>query len=156
MIQVDKQGLPTFIWDIHVCNVISQISSHEVKCEDKWYEVWNMKRFKIWKWIHLGVSKKDPSLLFHFHVLNFCKYWSNVGLTKIQMSIKFSKKSKKWKTCAHCLIIYNRCVGNLFGWFRQDWKKTCLEMRPFTLPLELFLSTFWHDLLKTYTNIIQT
>ena len=46
MIQVDKQGLPTFIRGIHVCNVISQISSHEVKCEDKWYEVWNMKRFK--------------------------------------------------------------------------------------------------------------
>ena len=44
-IQVDKQGLHRFRQDIHVCHVISQISSHEVKCEDKWYGVWNMKRF---------------------------------------------------------------------------------------------------------------
>ena len=32
-----------------------------------------------------GVTKKDPSLVFHFHVLNLLYCWSKLGLTKIQM-----------------------------------------------------------------------
>ena len=44
--EVDKQGLHTFEQKTHVHKVISQISSHEVKAEERWYELWDMKRFK--------------------------------------------------------------------------------------------------------------
>ena len=97
MIQVDKQDLDTFQRKNHVPKVISQTLSYEVKGEERWYEVSNMKIFKSWEMVHFGVSKKDPGLLFHFHVLNLCKCWSKLGLTKIQMSIKIQKKIKKMK-----------------------------------------------------------
>jgi hypothetical protein len=29
--------------------------------------------------LHFGVTKKDPGLPFHFHVLNWFKSWSNLG-----------------------------------------------------------------------------
>ena len=32
---------------------------------------------------HFGVTKKDPGLLFYFHVLNLFKCWSKLGLTNI-------------------------------------------------------------------------
>jgi hypothetical protein len=29
--------------------------------------------------LHYRVTKKDTGLLFHFHVLNMFKFWSNLG-----------------------------------------------------------------------------
>ena len=45
-ITVDKHGINTFCRKIHVSNVISRTLSYEVKGEEKWLRVWNMKSFK--------------------------------------------------------------------------------------------------------------
>ena len=75
-------------------------------CEEMWFWICNMKFSKNSPKLHFGVTKKDPGLVFHFHVSNLFKCWSNLGLTEIQMSIKNSKKkSKKGKTNAHSLIM---------------------------------------------------
>ena len=47
------------------------------------------------------MTKKDLGLVFHFHVLNLYKCWSKRGLTKIEMRVINSKKTKKCETCAH-------------------------------------------------------
>ena len=48
--------------------------------------------------LHFRVTKKDPGLPFHFHVLNLFKSWSNLGFDqKIQMGIKFKKNQKNEK-----------------------------------------------------------
>ena len=44
--QVDKQNLDTFKRKIHGESVISQTLSYEIKGEEKWFMVWNMKIFK--------------------------------------------------------------------------------------------------------------
>jgi hypothetical protein len=53
-----------------------------------------MKSVKTHTKFPFGVTKKDPGLVFHFHVSKMFKCWSNLGLTNIQMSIKNSKKEK--------------------------------------------------------------
>jgi hypothetical protein len=97
MIQVDKQGVHTFKQKNHVSNVISRTLSYEVKGEERLFRFWNMKSVKIHTKLSFGVTKKDASLVFHFHVSKMFKYWSKLGLTNIQMSIKNSKKIKKMK-----------------------------------------------------------
>jgi hypothetical protein len=64
-----------------------------------------MKIFKTSPKLHFGVTNKDPGLVFHFDDLNLLKSWSNLGLTDFQMTIENSKNSKKWKTCAHTLLM---------------------------------------------------
>ena len=66
--EVHKQDLDTLQRKNHVHNVISQTLSYQVKGEERWYEVWNMKFFKSLEMVHFGVVKKDPGLLFNFHV----------------------------------------------------------------------------------------
>jgi hypothetical protein len=70
---------------------------NEVRSEDKWFRFWNMKCVKTHAKLPFGVIKKDPVLVFHFHVSKMFKCWSKLGLTNIQMSIKNSKKTKKMK-----------------------------------------------------------
>ena len=47
--------------------------------------------------LHFGVIKKNPGLLFHFHVLNLFKFWSNLGLDQDSNGPKNSKKVKNQK-----------------------------------------------------------
>ena len=48
--------------------------------------------------LHSGVTKKDLGLLFHFHVLNLFKSWSNhLGFDQDSNGHKNSKKIKKLK-----------------------------------------------------------
>ena len=53
--------------------------SYEVKHEEKWFWVSNMEISKTSQKLHFRVTKKDPGLPFHFHVLNLFKSWSNLG-----------------------------------------------------------------------------
>ena len=84
--------------------------SYEVKHEEKWFLVSNMEISKTSQKLHFRVTKKDPGLPFHFHVLNLFKSWSNLGFDqdsnghknsgknqKIQMGIKFQEKIKRMK-----------------------------------------------------------
>jgi hypothetical protein len=47
--------------------------------------------------LHFGVTKKDPGLLFHFHVLNLFYSWSNLGFYQDSNGHKNSKKIEKLK-----------------------------------------------------------
>ena len=47
--------------------------------EEKWFWVSNMEISKTSQELHLGVTKMDTCLLFHIHVLNLFKSWSNLG-----------------------------------------------------------------------------
>ena len=62
--------------------------------------------------LHFGVTKNDLCLVFAFDDLNKFKSWSKLSLTEFEMSIT---NSKKWKTDAHSLHVYHRCVGKFFG-----------------------------------------
>ena len=59
--------------------------------------------FQTWKFqkpsqkLHFGVTKKDPGLLFHFHVFNLFKSWSNLGFDQDSNGHKNSKKNRKSK-----------------------------------------------------------
>jgi hypothetical protein len=55
--------------------------------------------------LHFGVTKKDTSLLFHIHVLNLFKSWSNLGFDQDSNGHKNSKKNKNMKTKAHSLLM---------------------------------------------------
>ena len=47
--------------------------------------------------LHFRLTKKDPDLPFHFHVLNLFKSWSNLGFDQDSNGHKNSKKIKKMK-----------------------------------------------------------
>jgi len=47
--------------------------------------------------LHFGMNKKDPDLVFHFHLLNLFKCWFDQSLTNFKISIKNSKTIKKLK-----------------------------------------------------------
>ena len=64
-----------------------------------------MKFFKSWEMVHFGVVKKDPGLIFHFHVFNLFKCWSNLGLTKFEMMIQNLKKNQKNEKPAHIAFL---------------------------------------------------
>jgi hypothetical protein len=53
--------------------------------------------------LHFRVTKKDPALPFHFHVLNLFKSWSNLGFD--QDSNVHQNSKKKLKTKAHSLLM---------------------------------------------------
>ncbi len=80
--------------------------SYEVKHEEKWFWVSNMEISKTSQKLHFGVTKKDPGLLFHLHVLNLFKSWSNLGFDKDSNGHKNSQKNqKKSKTKAHSILM---------------------------------------------------
>ena len=56
------------------------------KVEEKWFWNCNMKFSKTSQKLHFGVTKKDPCLVFHFHVKNLFKCWSNLGLTEFEIT----------------------------------------------------------------------
>ena len=62
---------------------ISQTMVYEHKVEEKGFWICNMENSKTSPKYHFGVTKKDPDLVFHFHVLNLFKCWSNLDLTDI-------------------------------------------------------------------------
>jgi hypothetical protein len=45
--------------------------------------------------LHFRVTKKDPCLPFHFHVLNLFKSWSNLGFDQDSNGHKNSDKKSK-------------------------------------------------------------
>ena len=53
--------------------------SYDSKGEENGFWFSNIKKFKHLTKFYFGVIKKDPSLVFHFHVLNMF----NVGFTEI-------------------------------------------------------------------------
>ena len=55
--------------------------------------------------LHFRVTKMDPGLPFHFHVLNLFKSWSNLGFYQDSNGHKIQKKSEKLKTKAHSLLM---------------------------------------------------
>ena len=59
--------------------------------------------------LHFRVTKKDPCILFHFHVLNLFKSLSNLGFDEDTNGwAQNSKKSEKWKTKSHSLLMSYR------------------------------------------------
>ena len=94
---IDKQGLDTFKQNMLERGVKSQISNSDrtLMCEVRRFWICNMKFSKNSPKLHFGVTKKDPGLLFHFHVSNLFKCWSNLGLTEFKIIIKYSKNIKK-------------------------------------------------------------
>jgi hypothetical protein len=51
------------------------------------------------------MTKKEPGLLFHFHVLTCLNLGQTKDLTRIQMGIKIQKRNQKKKTKAHKLLM---------------------------------------------------
>ena len=94
---VDKQGLYIFRQNIHVSIAISKTMLYELEVEKKGFWICNMENSKASPMFHFGVTKKDPVLVFHFHVLNMFKCWSKLGLTDIWNEHKNSKQIKKRK-----------------------------------------------------------
>jgi hypothetical protein len=70
-----------------------QTLSYEVKHEEKYAVFW----FQTWKFqkpsqkLHFGVTKNDTCLIFHIHVLNLFKSWSNLGFDQDSNGHKNSK-----------------------------------------------------------------
>ncbi len=60
-----------------------------------WFQTWKFQ--KPSQELHFGVTKKDTCLLFHIHVLNLFKSWSNLGFDQDSNGHKNSKKIKKMK-----------------------------------------------------------
>jgi hypothetical protein len=54
-----------------------------------------MEILKTSQKLHLRVTKKDPSLPFHFHVLSLFKYWSSLGFDQDSNGHKNSGKKKQ-------------------------------------------------------------
>jgi hypothetical protein len=67
--------------------------SYEVKHEEKCFLVSNMEISKTSQKLHFRVTKKDPCLPFHFHVLNLFKSWSNLGFDQYSNGHKIKKQS---------------------------------------------------------------
>ena len=55
--------------------------------------------------LHLRVTKKDPGLPFHFHVLNLFKSWSNLGFDQDSNGRKNSKKNQKNEKPKHIVFL---------------------------------------------------
>ena len=48
--------------------------------------------------LNFRVTKEDPGLPFHFHVLNLFKSWSNLGFDQDSNGPKISEKMKNQST----------------------------------------------------------
>ena len=58
-----------------------------------WFQAWKFQ--KPSQELHIGVTKKDRCLIFHIHVLNLIKSWSNLGFDQDSNGHKSSKKNEK-------------------------------------------------------------
>ena len=88
---------------------------------------------EIWKTsqkLHSRVTKKDPGLPFHFHVLNWFKSWSNLGFDQDSNGHKKFKKWKKWKTKAHSLIMSNSKHSSLWTRSRNIQTRKIVYLPP--------------------------
>jgi hypothetical protein len=74
----------------------------------KWFWVSNMEISKTSQKLNFRVTRKDPGLPFHFHVLSLFKSWSNLGFDQQQDSNEHKNsekiKKKKRKTKAHSIL----------------------------------------------------
>jgi hypothetical protein len=71
--------------------------SYEVNHEEKWFWVSNIEISRTPQKLHFRMTKKDPGLPFHFHVIDLFKSWSNLGFDQDSNGHKHSKKSKNQK-----------------------------------------------------------
>ena len=55
--------------------------------------------------LHFGLTKEDPGLLFHFHVLNLFKSWSNLGFDQDSNGHKNSEKNRKNEKPKHIALL---------------------------------------------------
>ena len=55
--------------------------------------------------LHFRVTKKDPGLPFHFHVLNLFKSWSNLGFDQDSNGHKISEKNRKNEKPKHIAFL---------------------------------------------------
>jgi hypothetical protein len=90
-----------------VSKVISRTLSYEVKGEEEWLWVCNMKISKTSPKLHFDVTKKDPGLVFHFYVLNVFKCWSNLGFDQNTNMHKKIKQNSKNKKPVHIVFLYH-------------------------------------------------
>ena len=67
--------------------------SYEVKHEEKWFWVSNMEISKTSQKAHFRVTKKDPCLPLHFHILILFKSLSSLGFD--QDTNGWAQNSKK-------------------------------------------------------------
>jgi hypothetical protein len=88
--------------------------SYEVKHEEKCFWVSDMEILKTSQKLHLRVTKKDPSLPFHFHVLSLFKYWSSLGFDQDSNGHKNSGKIKNLKTKARSLLTSYISIVSIF------------------------------------------
>ena len=51
------------------------------------------------------MTKKDPDLLIHFHVLNLSKSWSNLGFDQDSNGHKIQKKNQKNEKQKHIVFL---------------------------------------------------
>ena len=54
---------------------------------------------------HFGETKKDTGLLFHIHVLNLFKSWSNLGFDQDSNGQKIKKKIRKNEKPKHIVFL---------------------------------------------------
>ena len=55
--------------------------------------------------LHFRVTKKDPGLPFHFHLLNLFKSWSNLGFDQDSNGHKNSEKNRKNEKPKHIAFL---------------------------------------------------
>ena len=85
--------------------------------------------------LHLRVTKKDPSLPFHLHVLSLFKYWSSLGFDQDSNGHKNSKKIKKKEKPMHiaflCHIVSIQVDKQGLDIFKQE--NSCIYTLALTL-----------------------
>ena len=74
-------------------------SMHEEKYVVFWFQTWKFQ--KPSQELHFGVTTNDTCLIFHIHVLNLFKSWSNLGFGQDSNGHNL----KKWKIKAHSLLM---------------------------------------------------
>ena len=61
--------------------------------------------------VHFGVTKKDPCLTFHFHMLNLFKSWSNLGFDRDSNGQKIKQKNRKMKNQSTYVVFLRHIVS---------------------------------------------
>ena len=70
-----------------------------------WFQAWKFKKSS--QELHFGVTTKDTCLLFHIHVLNLFKSWSNLGFDQDSNghNLKKTKNEKPRHIVFLCYIV---------------------------------------------------
>ena len=58
-----------------------------------WFQTWKFQKRSLE--LHFGVTKKDRCLIFHIHVLNLYKSWSNLGFNQDSNGQKMKKQQNE-------------------------------------------------------------